>query len=364
MAIRTPTDEEIVSLQRQLGRLGSMGGAGGADGVWPAEKLRLCGEFGVYHWFVEPAYGGLGWKPLDVAEGYLKIAYSCLTTTFVITQRTGACKRIASGSNETLKQILLPELARGEVFATVGISHLTTSHRHQGTPALQWSPDGTGFRLNGFAPWVTGGAHADYLVVGAQDSCGVQTLFCVPANLSGITFPPPFDLIALNGSCTGQVHFHDVSVDKKWLLSGPSDNVLSSSSLTPEGGAGAGGLQTSVLALGLTRRVLDYLKDQTENREELRESYHSMSLSFDSLKERLFHTIEGALDCSKDELRSQANSLVMRATQAAMIAAKGAGFVKGHPVGRWCNEALFFLVWSCPQAVSQKNLCEFAGIAD
>ena len=41
-----------------------------------------------------------------------------------------------------------------------------------------------------------------------------------------------------------------------------------------------------------------------------------------------------------------------------MIAAKGAGFVEGHPVGRWCREALFFLVWSCPQQVAEAGLCE------
>ena len=31
--------------------------------------------------------------------------------------------------------------------------------------------------------------------------------------------------------------------------------------------------------------------------------------------------------------------------------------------GRWCREALFFLVWSCPQSVLSANLCELAGIA-
>ena len=62
------------------------------------------------------------------------------------------------------------------------------------------------------------------------------------------------------------------------------------------------------------------------------------------------------------ELRANANSLVMRCTQAAMIAAKGAGFVKGHPVGRWCSEALFFLVWSCPQTVAEANLCQLTEV--
>ena len=64
---------------------------------------------------------------------------------------------------------------------------------------------------------------------------------------------------------------------------------------------------------------------------------------------------------SNDQLRARANSLVLRATQAALAATKGAGYVVGHPAGRWCREALFFLVWSCPQPVVQVGLCELAG---
>ncbi len=61
-------------------------------------------------------------------------------------------------------------------------------------------------------------------------------------------------------------------------------------------------------------------------------------------------------------LRAQANSLALRASQAALAAAKGTGYVVGHPAGRWCREALFFLVWSCPQGVMAANLCELAGL--
>ena len=66
--------------------------------------------------------------------------------------------------------------------------------------------------------------------------------------------------------------------------------------------------------------------------------------------------------CSADDLRARANSLVLRAAQSALAAAKGTGYVTGHPTGRWCREALFFLVWSCPQPVMATNLCELAGL--
>src|SRR5689334_7040343 len=134
---------------------------------WPAEQLRLCGEYGVFEWFIEPAFGGQGWREEDIVRGYLALSAECLTTTFVLTQRTGACRRVEGCSNEALKARLLPGLASGELFATVGISHLTTSRRHLAKPVLTAERASGGFRLNGMSPWVTGGRAADVIVLAA-----------------------------------------------------------------------------------------------------------------------------------------------------------------------------------------------------
>ena len=83
------------------------------------------------------AWGGQGWNAVDIVHGYLRLSAACLTTTFIITQLTGAARRIASSKNEALKQRLLPALVRGELFATLGVSHLTTSRRHLAKPVLR-----------------------------------------------------------------------------------------------------------------------------------------------------------------------------------------------------------------------------------
>ena len=53
-----------------------------------------------------------------------------------------------------------------------------------------------------------------------------------------------------------------------------------------------------------------------------------------------------------------------RAAQAYLAASKGAGFVVGHPAERAVREAMFFLVWSCPQPVVSAALREFACVID
>src|SRR5439155_13294185 len=55
-------------------------------------------------------------------------------------------------------------------------------------------------------------------------------------------------------------------------------------------------------------------------------------------------------------LRGQANTLVLRATQTALTAAKGAGFLRQHPAQRWARQAMVFLVWSCPRPAAEATL--------
>ena len=334
-------------------------------GAWPAEQLRLCGEAGVFDWFLPTAHGGQGWDDESVTRGYLALSQACLATTFIITQRTGACRRIAGGSNEELKARLLPDLLSGAAFATVGISHLTTSRRHLGRPALTATRVGDSWRLDGFAPWVTGGEAADHVVVGAVvlDDADLPTteevLVAAPTTLAGVRVPAPFEMIALTASRTGEVRFDGVVVPDEYVVAGPIEQVLKHGV-----GAAPGGPQTSTLALGSAAAGLAILRDEADRRPDLREAADALGAEHAELLVDLAAASRGEPTCTSESLRQRANSLVLRASQAALTAKKGAGYLSDATAGRLCREALFFLVWSCPQPVQQAGLCELAGLAD
>ncbi len=294
---------------------------------------------------------------MDLARGYLRLSAACLTTTFVITQYVGACNRIATGENQWLKQQLLPPLANGDSIATLGISHLTTSHRHLARPVLAARAVDGGWILNGFSPWVTSGRSADHIVLGAQCEDGRQLLVALPTRLEGVKIGASHELVGLSASQTGRVDCEEVFVDDRWRLAGPVENVLGSL-----GAHATGGLQTSALAIGLSMAAVEFIHQQSKQRPELLENFKALQAQVDDITQTLLAMAAGEANCTKEMLRFQANSLVLRATQSALVAAKGAGYVEGHPVGRWCREALFFLVWSCPQGVLEANLCELAGI--
>ena len=318
---------------------------------WPDQQLKLLAEAGVYRWFVGAEQGGFGWTADDIAAGYIELGSACLTSTFIVTQRVAALKRIALSENTALVQRVLPSMLDGSSPGTVGISHLTTSRRHLGKPALLLTPDGDGFIANGLAPWVTGANSAQQLLLGGALENGEEILFLVPVASEGISVEAGFNLVALSASHTGVVKCNDVRITTDMIVAGPQESVLGSGNKS-----GAGGVQTSALALGLAKSAIRFIRAESEQRADLVGTWESLQEQFDLIAEEVFAVASGRLERT-DNLRADANSLVMRSTQAAMIAAKGAGFVKGHPVGRWCGEALFFLVWSCPQTVAEANLC-------
>jgi alkylation response protein AidB-like acyl-CoA dehydrogenase len=324
---------------------------------WPREQLRLCADYGVFRWFLPAEWGGFAWSDVDVIRGYLRLSAACLTTTFILTQRTGACQRIAVSENDGMKSLWLPRLVSGDAFSTVGISHLTTSRRHLTRPVLRAEETRDGYLLAGYSPWVTGAIAADVAVVGATLDDDRQLLVALPTNLNGVERPRPPRLVGLSASCTGELRLDEVRLPRECVLAGPIENVMRSGA-----GAGTGGLQTSTLAIGLAGAALDFLEAEATRRSELAGPALELRRDHGRLHSDLLALAVGATVCSNEELRIRANSLVLRATQAALAAAKGTGYVVGHPAGRWCREALFFLVWSCPAPVMAANLCELAGL--
>lgn len=353
--IQHPDDPALDELCEELSELAS---SLEVEDAWPAHQLRQCGRFGVFEWFIPTELGGQGWSDEDVTKGYLRLSSACLTTTFIITQRTGACRRIAQSPREWAQRECLPALVQGGYFATVAISHLTTSRRYLAEPVLTARMTDTAVVLDGYSPWVTGAAFADWIVTGATLDDGQQVLVAVPGRLPGVIVEPPLRLVGLNSSQTGPVRFASAEVPQGWILAGPAMDVMKTGV-----GARAGGIQTSTLAVGLADSAIGYLERESEQREELTAATAALREQWTALREDLLLVARGEPGDALDMLRTRANSLALRATQSALAAAKGGGYVVGHPTARWCREALFFLVWSCPQSVLEAGMCELAGLS-
>jgi len=330
---------------RALGeKLATLAQSTAADGPWQSGAFEALASSGLLAGFIASEDGGTGMTEGEITAALVVIAERCLTTALALTQWSAAV-RLIGGGPLALRQEMLPALARGESVTTVGISQLTTSRRHLCRPVLTATREGDAWRLDGICPWVTGGDSARTIVTGASTDDG-QLFFVISTAAAGLSIGPPLTMLALSGSRTSTVRF--AGVRPVAVLGGPAS-----------GGARAGGLSTSALAIGAARASSAMIAKEAVARPGLAGIATEFASEIDVLQERLMTAARQGTDAvDRDRLRADANSLVIRAAQGALTAAKGAGFVTGHPVERLARESLFFLVWSCPQAVADAFLCD------
>ena len=317
-------------------------------GPWRSGAFASLARSGALAGFIPADCGGTAATEPVILEMLAAIAGRCLTTALALTQWASAC-RIIAGGEPALRSARLPALARGDTPTTVGISQLSTSRRHLGTPSLVAARSNGTWRLNGLCPWVTGAASSDTIVPGALTETGEQFFFVVSTAAKGLDIAPPMQMLALSGSRTSSVAFREVE---------PADVIRPA-----EAGVRTGGLATTALAVGSTRAAIAILDEEARGRPSLEPVAAGLRAEVDELWRQLDAAADGGIEpADRDRLRARVNGLVVRAAQAALTASKGAGFVTGHPAERLVRESMFFLVWSCPQSVTSAVMCELAGI--
>jgi len=313
-------------------------------GPWRSGAFASLARHGALAGFIDRDAGGVGAAEPAILELLSAVAETCLTTALAVSQWAAACRIIAAGDPAT-RAAWLPPLARGDSRTTIGISQLTTSRQHLGSAALRAQRQGDGWRLEGLCPWVTGADAVDSIVTGAATADG-QAFFIVPTDAPGVLIEPPLEMLSLTGSRTSVVRFA---------------GVTPAAVIAPLQGSGprTGGLATTALAIGAARASLAVIDREAVARPILEPVSRQFRAETDGLAARLAHAASSGIEpADRDRLRADANSLVLRAAQAALTACKGAGFIAGHPAERLVREAMFFLVWSCPQAVTHAVLCD------
>lgn len=319
---------------------------------WPAASWDLVRHAGVLGISIPPADGGAGLSAVERLVCMEQVAARCLTTAFVLSQREAAIRQLSKGP-EHLRQRYYPLLVRDEAFLTVGLSQLTTSRQHQG-PSLRATPlSGGGYQLDGEIPWVTAADQATAIIVGATLPDSRQLMLELRTDSPGVVIESPLPLSALVGSRTSLVRCRQVTTGADAVLAGPAGSVL--------GRIGGGGLDTSCLALGTARSAQEFIRDESQSRPELIPLASGFEQTIAQARQALHRLAEGEPRPEETlSLRVQCTKLALQTSQAALMVAKGAGFLVPHRTQRLARQALFYLVWSCPRPVADGVL---AGLA-
>ncbi len=316
--------------------------------TWPTEQVALLTEAGVWRASVAIEHGGERASATARVETYEHVAAGSLNAALILTQHDGACELLGKCNNAELAARLLPKFATGELLTTVGISQLTTSQRGDG-PAMRAEPTQGGFLLNGYMPWVTSAANADYVVTGAVLPDGQQILACIPTDIPGLEVPSPMKFVALTASWTGQILCRDVRVTDEHLMRGPAEQVLAIR-------APVKSLTVSAVGIGVAAHLLDRIAERSKQTGGTFAKFEEAARNkWQEARQRLYEAAKLRDDPSAEipaqDIRASINDLLTRLATTYMVLSKGSGYLAGHPAQKLLRETAFFLVWSAPTPV-------------
>jgi butyryl-CoA dehydrogenase len=351
-------DPERDRVAELTARLAGEDGRADSGAGWPTELWSFIEQAHATRWSLPETHGGNPCPRPLLVQRYAQLAGGSLTAVFVLSQHDAAVRRLIASPESPAAEEWLQAIGEKRAFTTVGISHLTTSRRLGGQAVKGVELANGQYRLDGTIPWVTAAERADMIVTGGVLEDGRQMLIALPADRPGVAVGPPFALAALQASCTTEVVLANVLVEQTDLLAGPALDIMSN-----PGAVGTAGLETSALALGQARAALEALLALAPDRAELTEPLELLCENWQTFWRQLMAQARGAPDAvTPGQIRTQANSLVLRSTQAYLTARKGTGFLRTEPAQRWARQALFFLVWSCPTPVAQAAIRDLAGL--
>jgi alkylation response protein AidB-like acyl-CoA dehydrogenase len=312
---------------------------------WPFFDLAELQAAGAMRWSVPKEFGGDELPPLELHLKYEQIAAGSVSTALILTQRDAAVGLIDNALTMQRRTRMLNRLAKNEIWATVGIAQLTTS-RQGGPPALAARRVQGAYVLNGTIPWCTGVHQSQFIVAGAVLEDGQQLLLLLQRDLSGMQMGEPMAMVALTNTLTSSLQLKNVMVEDSWVMRGPAQGVL--------GGRRNGlTLGQTFIATGLTQSALDLISRHDSDR--ARSAHERFSEQLTHLRKEVQDLSQPGRETDAGEanarLRGACNELALRVTHAAIAIYKGAALLQDHPAQRLAREAMFLLVWSCPNPV-------------
>jgi alkylation response protein AidB-like acyl-CoA dehydrogenase len=287
-----------------------------ADAV-PAANLDALAAAGLFGIFAPPDAGGLGADFATMARTVEAIASGCLTTALVWIQHFGLLGSVLGGPAH-LRDAWLAEICRGDRRGGIAFGGLLP-----GPPVLTATlVDAGDWRLDGFAPWVSGWTRIDLLHVAARGAAGdtIVNLAIDAVDQPGLTITRQ-RLAAVDASVTVRADFDGLVV--------PAERLLGVTPYDPAASLGTSLRLNGSLALGVTRRCCALLGPSP----------------FDDELDHRRDALDAATADDMAAERAKASELALRAA-AALVVHDGSSAVRAdHHAQRLLREAMFLLVF-------------------
>ncbi|WP_106399451.1 acyl-CoA dehydrogenase family protein [Actinocorallia populi] len=198
-----------------------------ADGQMPREFYYKLGELGTFGIEVPEEYGGAGIDSFKFsAIQYEETARAAVSFGGSSVHVALCLPYILSLGTEEQKQRWLPPFVTGETMFAIAMTEPGTGSDLAGmTTTAKLSEDGSHYVLNGAKTFITGGVHADRVIVCARTAPPKEddrrfgiSLLVVDTKAEGYSVGRKLDKLGLKVSDTAELSFQDVKVPVADLL--------------------------------------------------------------------------------------------------------------------------------------------------
>lgn len=198
-----------------------------AAGIVPREFYYKLAELGVFGIEVPEEFGGAGIESFKFQAILLEETARAGVSFGGSGVHVGLClPYIKHLATQEQKQRWLPGFAAGEIMFAIAMTEPGTGSDLAGMrTTAKLSEDGTHYLLNGSKTFITGGVHADRVIVCARTAAPSESdrrhgisLFVVDTKSPGYTVGRKLDKLGLKTSDTAELNFTDVRVPVEDLL--------------------------------------------------------------------------------------------------------------------------------------------------
>ena len=185
---------------------------------FPRQNIQELGRSGLLGLVVPREYSGAGAGIPEMAQVLERMAQACPSTAMVTLMHYCGTAVIAAKGAGTLKDAVLPAIARGEHLATLAFSE-AGSGGHFYAPVSEVTRNGHGPRLTARKTFVTSAGEADSYVVstrkaGASGPTELD-LYLVAKNTEGFSVEKPFEGLGLAGNASAPMKLEDAPLKEE-----------------------------------------------------------------------------------------------------------------------------------------------------
>lgn len=183
------------------------------------DAMRKADLFGIT---IGERYGGMGFGDIEAAIVLEELGRACVSSA-ILAQLTfnGPPRAIEHLGSEDMKDKWLPLAASGDALFCIGISE-TEAGSAVNHMRARLTPDGTGYRLNAYKNYVTGGHKSRVCLVWCRfpGSEGTQGIGAVVVDLEqpGVTVAGTHVKMGLRGTSEAELAFDDVRIEPEDVL--------------------------------------------------------------------------------------------------------------------------------------------------